>query len=131
MNEYSTSSENKLSQCDPRLQQVFREVLQTIDHTILEGFRNEAAQDADFAAGKTKLQWPNGKHNKTPSLAVDATPYPIDWGNTQRICYFAGFVLGVAAKLGIKVRWGGDWLGNQMATKESFVDLNHFELVEP
>ena len=66
--------------------------------------------------------WPNGKHNKKPSLAVDVVPYPVDWSDIERFIRFGWFVKGLAIGLGIKIRWGGDW--------KRFKDYPHFELVD-
>lgn len=126
---YSTSSKKKLAQCHPLLQQVFKRVLETIDHTIVCGSRSKTEQNKLFAEGKTQLQYPNGKHNALPSLAVDVAPYPIDWNDRERFTLFAGFVLGTASEMGIKLRWGGDWDKDFQTKDNNFDDLVHFELV--
>jgi len=64
-----------------------------------------------------------------PSLAVNAAPYPIDWENRERATLFAGYVLGVADEMGIKLRWGGDWNMNFETADNNFDDLWHFELI--
>lgn len=127
---FGATSLQRLSTCDSRLQRVFLEVVKHFDCTVLEGHRDKAAQDKAFAEKKSKLQWPNGMHNKLPSLAVDAAPVPIDWNDRRRFDHFAGFVLGVASQQGVKLRWGGDWNRNTQLKDESFLDLVHFELVE-
>lgn len=127
---FGKDSQEKLATCDPRLQKVFNEVIKHFDCTVIEGHRGEAAQNKAFAEGKSKLKYPQGKHNKTPSLAADVLPYPIDWNDTNRMRYFAGFVVGIAATMGIKLRWGGDWNQNTELKDNSFNDLPHFELVD-
>lgn len=127
---FGKASQEKLATCDQRLQKVFNEVIKHFDCTVIEGHRGEAAQNKAFAEGKSKLKYPQGKHNKTPSLAADVLPYPIDWNDTNRMCYFAGFVVGIAATMGIKLRWGGDWNQNTELKDNSFNDLPHFELVD-
>lgn len=127
---FSKKSAKKLSQCDPRLQRVFEEVIKHWDCTILEGHRDKGTQDEYFRTGKSKLKYPSSKHNSIPSKAVDAVPYPIDWQDTERFRAFGGFVLGVAATLGIKLRWGGDWDGDKDFKDQSFIDMPHFELVD-
>jgi len=74
---FSAISRERLETCDERLQRVFREVVKYFDCSILEGHRGQAEQHRDFMTGKSKVDWPNGKHNKMPSKAVDAMPYPI------------------------------------------------------
>lgn len=127
---FGKSSLDKLATCDPRLQKVFNEVIKHFDCTVIEGHRGEAAQNKAFAEGKSKLKYPQGKHNKTPSLAADVLPYPIDWNDTNRMRYFAGFVVGIAATMGIKLRWGGDWNQNTELKDNSFNDLPHFEIAD-
>ncbi len=130
MPSFGKSSQDKLATCDPRLQKVFNEVIKYFDCTVIEGHRGEEAQNKAFAEGKSKLKYPQSKHNKTPSLAADVLPYPIDWNDTNRMRYFAGFVVGIAATMGIKLRWGGDWNQNTELKDNSFNDLPHFELVD-
>lgn len=127
---FGKASQEKLATCDQRLQKVFNEVIKHFDCTVIEGHRGEAAQNKAFAEGKSKLKYPEGKHNKTPSLAADVLPYPIDWNDTNRMRYFAGFVVGIAATMGVKLRWGGDWNQNTELKDNSFNDLPHFELVD-
>lgn len=118
-----------LATAHPDLQRLFAEVVKFFDCTILEGHRGEEAQRKAVLAGKSKLGWPHSKHNRTPAMAVDAAPYPIDWKDTERFARFAGFVLGVASQMGIIVRWGGDWNMDQRSSDERFVDMPHFELL--
>lgn len=130
MPNFSLVSKTKLLTCHPELQRLFLEVIKHWDCQILEGHRGKEAQNKAFKEGNSKLQWPKGKHNKLPSLAVDVAPYPIDWKDTQRFIYFAGFVKGVAATLGIKLRYGGDWDSDTQMTDENFRDLVHWEIIE-
>lgn len=139
MPEYSKASLSKLDTCDSRLQRVFLEVIKHRDNTILEGHRGQALQHQYFAEGKSKKDWPTGEHNQTPSRAVDSVPYPISWelvnkndrASINEMYLYAGLVLGIAAMLGIPIRWGGDWDGDGTITDQQFHDLPHFELREP
>jgi len=128
--EFSKASKERLATCDPRLQQVFNEVIKFFDCKILEGHRGKAAQHKAYMDGDSKVDWPDGKHNSIPSKAVDAMPYPIDWNDWKRICYFAGFVVGIAAHLGIMIRWGRDWDRDTDLNDQTFNDGPHYELVE-
>lgn len=125
---FSQTSADRLATCDERLQRVFNAVVEHFDCTILCGHRGQAEQDAAFAAGKSQIKWPNGKHNGSPSQAVDAAPYPIDWKDRERASLFAGFVLGTARQMGIALRWGGDWDRDTQVADNDFDDLWHFEL---
>jgi len=127
---YSPNSLRRLGTCDPRIVDVFMEVAEHIDTTIICGYRNEEDQNEAFRTGKSKIQWPNGTHNAKPSKAIDAAPYPIDWKDRERATLFAGFVLGVARARGIVLRWGGDWDSDWQVKDNNFDDLGHFELVE-
>jgi len=118
----------RLKTCDERLQRLFIEVEKHWPLKIIEGHRGEAEQNAAFDAKKSKLRYPDGKHNAIPSMAVDASPIPIDWTNTERMIYFAGFVVGLARKMEIDIRWGGDWSGWHDPKKNTFKDLVHFEV---
>lgn len=128
MYKFSQRSKERLLQCHPDIVRVMKEVIKGVDCTILEGHRPKVKQDEVYANGLSKVQWPNSKHNKEPSLAVDVAPYPIDWNDTQRFYYFGGYVLGVADQLGVNLRWGGDWDGDDDLNDQHFMDLVHFEL---
>jgi peptidoglycan L-alanyl-D-glutamate endopeptidase CwlK len=128
MPEFSQKSLNKLNTCDERLQRIFHQVINFFDCTILEGHRGQLAQDRAYKEGKSQLKWPEGKHNKIPSIAVDVIPYPIDWNDRERMSYFAGFVKGIATSMNINIRWGGDWDSDTQVNDNNFDDLVHFEL---
>jgi peptidoglycan LD-endopeptidase CwlK len=118
-----------LATCHDHLQQIVNRVAASWNLIVLEGYRDKEKQEADFAAGKTKLHFPNGRHNQMPSLAVDMIPSPIDWNDTKRLTMFAGYVLGVADMLYIPLRWGGDWKNLHDPSHNTFNDLVHFELL--
>ncbi|HJY22912.1 MAG TPA: hypothetical protein VJ279_08515 [Hanamia sp.] len=134
MPQFSTESKKQLASCHPELQMLFNEVIKYYDCKVLEGYRNQADQEKAFAAGTTKLHYPNGKHNKIPSMAVDVAPYPVSWNDTKRFYWFAGFVMGLAAqlknegKMQFAVRFGGDWDNDKDINDQTFNDLVHFEL---
>lgn len=125
------TSLKRLSTCHPDLIRLFEQVDKTFPLLIIEGHRGREAQHAAFAAGRSKLDWPKGKHNSLPSLAVDAAPLPLDWAgkkSREKFYLFAGFVLAQALALGISLRWGGDWDSDWDIKENSFDDLVHFEL---
>lgn len=132
MPKYGRDSLDRLYTCDPDIQKVFFRVVEIIDNTIIEGHRGEKKQNEYYNVRpqKSKVPWPEGKHNSIPSNAVDAAPYyhgKISWD--QRHClFFAGIVIGVAEMMGIKLRWGGDWDSDrEPVTDQDFQDLVHFE----
>mgnify|MGYP003135031160 CR=1 FL=1 len=128
MPRFSSKSKRKLDTCHESLQQLFNEVVKSFDCTVIEGHRGEKKQNEAYRKGNSKLKYPNGKHNKTPSIAVDVIPYPIDWKDRDRMHYFGGFVLGIAKKMGFKIRWGGDWDMDTHTKDNKFDDLVHFEM---
>tara|TARA_R100000808_G_C2151847_1_gene161021 strand:- start:3924 stop:4313 length:390 start_codon:yes stop_codon:yes gene_type:complete len=128
MAKFGSRSRKQLATCHEDLQKVFNEVIKTVDCSVLEGHRDERTQDKYFKEGKTKVRYPMGRHNSKPSRAVDVVPYPIDWKDRERFHLFGGFVLGVANRMGISLRWGGDWNGNFRVDDNNFDDLPHFEL---
>ena len=130
MPSYSKRSKERLETCDERLQRLFNEVIKERDCSILCGHRNKEDQDEAYRQLRSKVQWPNSKHNGLPSRAVDVMPYPIDWNDLERINEFAKFVLAKADELGIKIRWGGDWNQNGEWKDERFLDMPHYELME-
>ena len=125
---FGKSSKNRLSTCDDRLQKVFNEVIKHVDCSVLEGHREKDRQNKLFKEGKTKVKYPDGRHNRQPSSAVDVTPYPVDWKDRERQTLFAGFVIGVASQMGINLRWGGDWDQDFQVVDNRFDDFPHFEL---
>ena len=131
MPKFGKKSKSKLNTCDEDLQELFEVVVKYSDCSVLEGHRNMYWQDKYFEEGKSKVKFPKGKHNANPSNAVDVVPYPVDWEDTDRMYYFAGFVKGIAAVMGIPIRWGGDWNDNTEVKDTNFKDLPHFELRRP
>ena len=138
----SSASSDKLIQCHPDLQRLFKAVAEKIDIVVSCGWRGEADQEKAFSEGKSKEHWPNSKHNEfikdkdgnmvPRSMAVDAEPLKrntIDWNDRALFYYFAGYVMAIANGMGIKIRWGGNW---QMQTvplsDQKFSDLPHFEI---
>ena len=126
---FGKRSYRNLSEAHPEIQRLFNEIIKHYDCSVIEGFRPEEEQNRAYHSGRSKLKFPQSKHNKTPSLAVDVVPYPIDWKDKERFYYFGGVVKGVAESLGIKIRWGGDWDSDNKFKDQSFNDWPHFELV--
>jgi len=128
MPSFGGRSRKNLDEAHPDLIRLFEEVVKHIDCSVIEGHRPQSEQDAAFHSGKSKVQWPNSKHNSSPSNAVDVVPYPVDWNDTDRFRYFAGMVKGIASQMGLDIRWGGDWDSDNDFKDQSFNDLPHFEL---
>jgi len=128
MPKFGKSSKKRLATCHEDLQKVFNEVIKKVDCSVLEGHRSEERQNKLYEEGKTKVLYPKGRHNASPSRAADVVPYPVDWNDRERFHLFSGFVLGVAYRMGIDLRWGGDWNMNFEVDDNKFDDFPHFEL---
>jgi peptidoglycan L-alanyl-D-glutamate endopeptidase CwlK len=132
MPRFGKRSKQRLKGVDSRLISVLNEVVKYFDITVIEGLRSQERQNELVAQGKSKTKF--GKH--VQGKAVDIAPYPIDWNARDDFHYLGGFVLGVASKMGIDVRWGGDWSDSSLSknartTKDNnFDDLVHFEIKE-
>ncbi len=132
MPRFGKKSRERLKGVDSRLINVLNEVVKYFDITVIEGLRSQERQNELVAQGKSKTKF--GKH--VEGKAVDIAPYPIDWKARDDFHYLGGFVLGVASKMGIDVRWGGDWSDSSLSknartTKDNnFDDLVHFEIKE-
>ena len=128
MPKFGKKSKERLNTCNERLQKVFNEVIKHVDCSVLEGHREKDRQNKLYEEGKTKVKYPNGRHNRQPSSAVDVTPYPVDWEDRERQTLFAGFVIGVASQMNINLRWGSDWDQDFQVVDNRFDDFPHFEL---
>lgn len=129
---FGPASEAQLKTCHPDLQLVLREAILYFDFSVVEGHRGEAAQNAAYAKGYSKVRYPNGNHNKIPSEAADLAPYPIDWSSKpvaiERFCLMQGVVWACAQRMGIPIRLGLDWNRNMDTRDETFRDYPHVEL---
>jgi len=138
MPRFGERSRTNLEQAHPDLQRLFNRVIELYDCSVICGFRGEAAQTAALHAGTSTKAFPESKHNQSPSLAVDVVPWwkerpHIRWNGLdaeRRMYYFGGLVKGLAAEMGIAIRWGGNWDGDDDLHDQTFFDLPHFELAE-
>jgi|TARA_R100001530_G_scaffold42370_1_gene32268 peptidoglycan L-alanyl-D-glutamate endopeptidase CwlK len=130
MPRFGKRSRERLKGVNSKLINVLNEVVKYFDITVIEGVRSQERQNELVAQGKSKTKF--GKH--VDGKAVDIAPYPIDWNSRDDFHYLGGFVLGVASKMGIDIRWGGDWSDSSLSknartTKDNnFDDLVHFEI---
>jgi len=120
MPSFSSRSKSRLEQCDPKLQLIANELIKVMDVSVLCGYRGEEEQNEAYNNKRSKLKFPQSKHNKKPSLAVDLAPYPIDWNNINRFERMCGIIEGIAKLHNINIRLGRDF---------SFKDYPHVELI--
>ena len=132
MPNFGKNSKKILLTCDAQLIRVFSKVIKYVDCSVTEGHRGKELQNKYFKEGKSKAEFPKGKHNNMPSKAIDVVPYPVDWKDIKRQHMFAGFVLGVAKSMGVRMRWGGCWQNDfdPANNKPDFYDSPHFELLD-
>jgi peptidoglycan L-alanyl-D-glutamate endopeptidase CwlK len=121
----TSTSQSKLKECDEKLQKLITRLNELYPVQVICGHRNKEDQDKAFKEKKSKLQFPNSKHNKKPSLAVDIVPDPdkspktIDWNDINEFEIMCHTVEQVADELDIKIRLGRDF---------KFRDYPHVEL---
>ena len=144
--QYGARSAKNLESCHPILQRVADEVLMVTpyDISIIHGWRGLAEQNALFDKGASRKKFPHSRHNKTNdphfserdrmSDAIDFAPYVnggINWGDTHIFAVVAGCFIAVAAGMGYKLRWGGDWDSDGMTTDQTLMDWGHIEIKWP
>lgn len=122
---FSKKSKERLFTCDDKLQLICNEAIKRFDFSVLCGYRNQVEQDIAYRQGKSKLKFPNSKHNKIPAKAVDIAPYNailkgIDWNDINAFILLSHIIKEIAYDNGIRIRYGGDW---------EWKDWVHFELV--
>lgn len=133
MYKFSERSLNNLNECDDRLILIANNAIKRIDFTVIDGARTEAEAKENCEKGTS---WTNkSKHCYKPkSYAFDFIPCPFNgWDDLKGFEKVAKILLEEAEKLGIKVRWGGDWNRNGKYCDElerGSYDGGHFELME-
>ena len=123
-----------LTEIDPRWHKVLDRALEEVaDISLICGHRGQRDQNVAFESGNSQVRWPNGKHNKFPSLAVDLQPHPMpqnDFKLAMALGYIAGRIVQIGVEEGLTIRWGGDWDRDGNVLDQNFDDLFHLEIVE-
>lgn len=136
MPKFGRESKAALQSCHRDLVLVANFAIQVMDFSVLEGHRGKKRQNRLYQEGKTKVRYPDSKHNSEPSNAFDVAPYPIDWEDAGRFRTLAGVMFASAhilRKMGAidsHLRWGGDWDMDGHQDDNKFDDLGHFERVK-
>jgi peptidoglycan LD-endopeptidase CwlK len=138
MPKLSETSKKRLATCDSRLRLVVNEAAEIVNLIVLEGHRDEVAQNDAVRRGASQKPWPTGNHNAIPSRAVDIAPWlpevKIDWKDLIAFGRLMGVIQAVAHRHGIKLRFGLDWDGDFRSVDrdpdEKFLDAPHIELVD-
>ncbi len=125
MPSFGRTSKKHFDTLDTRLQEVLKIAIQVYDFAVFCGTRSEEDQNDAYFSGKSKVMYPNSKHNKNPSLAVDIMPWfkekpHIRWDNTIECERLSKIIKAVAISLGHEITWGGSW--------KNFPDFPHYEV---
>lgn len=134
MYKFGNNSRKHLDSCDPRLIEVAELVMswQIYDFSIVWGHRGEGPQNQAYAEGNSNVEWPDSKHNQTPSPALDFAPYihgiGVPWKDTHAFAVIGGLFIAAGATLGIPIVYGGDWDMDGETTDQRLKDWGHVEL---
>lgn len=132
---FGKTSKAKLKQCAPKLQQIMLAAIANskVDFGITEGHRDKETQNRYYDEGRSKVRWPNGKHNEFPSEAADLVAY-VNGKPTYEMTYYIylyGLLTGIAHSMynDTTIRSGLDWdQDGEIMTDQKFNDGCHFEL---
>jgi len=138
MYKFSKISMQRLETCVKIHQRLWRKVInkQEMDLFIACGWRGERDQNKAVLEGKSKVSWPNSRHNLYPSMAVDVCPYPERWSSIEAFERLEKLVWECWAEMPEDVRneytlvSGHDWDGDGDYTDQTFIDWPHWELQE-
>jgi peptidoglycan L-alanyl-D-glutamate endopeptidase CwlK len=145
---FGNRSKEKLATAHEDLQKIMNLAISRtkVDFGISEGHRSLERQKQLFDEGKSKIDGitKKGKHNYSPSLAVDIFAYHPDLETRRKLAYdrmtlayIGGIIESCAAELLEKgetshtIRWGANWDSDGIIDyDQSFDDYPHFELKE-
>lgn len=137
---FGARSIQRLETCHPAIRAVMSRAIELtpFDFTIVAGWRGETEQNEAYENGRSKLRWPQSKHNVTVdgqpmSRAVDIAPWidgRINWSDRALFAVLAGVVFAAAAERNVAIRWGGNWSPKWAPAENRFPDLPHFELLD-
>lgn len=128
MPSFGRNSKQNVSTVTTNLQKVLAAAIKEYDFSVIFGHRDRATQDKAYADKNSTKKWPNSKHNFMPSQAFDVIPYPDGWkASNAEFCKMAEAIIKASEKVGVPLRWGGDWDGDGDITDQNLIDLAHFE----
>jgi peptidoglycan L-alanyl-D-glutamate endopeptidase CwlK len=140
MAKFSIKSLDQLKTCHQDLQRVALTAIEHFGFSIVEGHRDKEKQHKYFVDGKSRVDWPNGNHNKIPSNAFDFLPDSVSWDDLNGVngnkvqeqavatCYMlSGYLLAIGDILDIPLRSGADWDSDKDLKDQNFNDIVHIE----
>lgn len=107
--------------------------IRDVEFSILDSIRGRHAQELAFSLGRSKAHFGDSAHNYNPAVAVDLFPAPYSW-DTKRADVRDAFrtlrdvMMNASQRVGVPLRWGGDWDRDGKTNSVGLVDLPHFEL---
>lgn len=128
----SVAQQKKLETCNPKLIALIHtaefSLYTDMPYGIVElgvafGHRTEEEQEHCVTIGTSTLHWPDSKHNKIPSEAVDVFPLINGiavWDNDEYWRILLERIRDAAKNMRLKVRFGADWRKP---------DIPHIELI--
>lgn len=146
---FGKRSNDNLETCHKDLQKIMRKAISVsvIDFGISEGYRSLERQQQLYREGKSKIDGVTrkGKHNYSPSQAVDIYVYHPEASirrklayDKEHLSYIAGVVQSCArilygeGEVNHVIRWGANWDSDGIiALDHSFDDYPHFEIIKP
>ncbi len=133
---FGKTSNKRLLTCHAVLQDLMKRVVSRRDCMIACGHRGEEDQNEAFDKGFSKLRFPQSKHNKSPSMAVDVVPWPEKWDDKDAFIDLCLIIREEWDKMededknGFKLRWGGNWdIAGCNPLEYDFIDLPHWEIL--
>ena len=138
---FSKASQKKLSECCAFIQEVAKVALRIsyLDFKINCAYRGKTAQNKAYDTKASKLKFPNSKHNKKPSQAIDIVICISDRSETwQKVHYCAMYGIFKAAESLVKAEFpifekynligGANWDNDDIIiSDQTFQDLGHYE----
>jgi peptidoglycan L-alanyl-D-glutamate endopeptidase CwlK len=133
MASYGNASRGRLESAHPDLRRWAERLILRFDHTVVCAHRGEEDQEEAFRNGKSKVHYPDSRHNVYPSLALDLAPWDayrgvIDWDHPKRFILLAGMGLELAQSMELPITWGGDWDCDTFMRDHDFKDYPHYQL---
>jgi len=133
---YGEKSLEHIRKLHKDLQLILGEAIKYVDITVIDSHRDEDTQNKYFKEGKSKVKFPNSKHNKFPSMAVDIIPlkFPNNFKDWAKFAYMIGIVKGISEEMykngtiKHRLRFGLDFNRDGILFNDSFIDAPHIEL---
>lgn len=140
----SRKSKENRDECHNYLKELINRSIEYDDFSVGEAHRDRETHEQYRREGKSKIPYEKTKHRLNPSHAVHLIPYPTGWpdnGDDVDALHQFYQLHGVAKTVWkqmkdegvvpprVRLRWGGDWDGDDIFSDQEFDDLAHYEIV--